>query len=294
MSQRSANHRNKGRNRQDKEHTENIDETNPVMMIFKQCSKELDAKQDRYERIVKFSRDITIESKRIIFLLHTVNNKNAITEQILDEAHTRLTALTQTLFANIAKELRGFDQYQYARAFSSGLQEFVEAFTYYEYIRNGQIFGWVDLQPKLTYTEVEESKQNDDSEAIPEERDKAPIEINVNNQPFKCLVLVQPLEFMLGLGDLSGEIMRRCVTSLGTGDFEICSQACAFLQSLYTGYMSLHNIRHKDLSNKIHTLRQSVLKVENVCYNVTVRGGEAAKWGTLDNVVSDNVDEGFY
>uniref|UniRef100_A0A182PX20 Uncharacterized protein n=1 Tax=Anopheles epiroticus TaxID=199890 RepID=A0A182PX20_9DIPT len=31
------------------------------------------------------------------------------------------------------------------------------------------------------------------------------------------------------------------------------------------------------------TLRQSLLKSENVCYNVTVRGGEAAKWGTTDD-----------
>lgn len=50
------------------------------------------------------------------------------------------------------------------------------------------------------------------------------------------------------------------------------------------------------MTNKIYTLRQSVLKVENVCYNVTVRGGEAAKWGTLDNIdkANDDVDEGFY
>lgn len=42
-------------------------------------------------------------------------------------------------------------------------------------------------------------------------------------------------------------------------------------------------------------MRQSVLKAENVCYNVKVRGGEAAKWGAVfDNKPGDNVDEGFY
>ncbi len=76
MSQRNSNHnRNKGRRYSDKKDVKDIDETNPVMAVFKQCSKELDAKQDRYEKIVKFGRDITIESKRIIFLLHTTNNK---------------------------------------------------------------------------------------------------------------------------------------------------------------------------------------------------------------------------
>lgn len=55
--------------------SKNVDESNPVIAIFNQCSKELDDKQDRYERIVKFGRDITIESKRIIFLLHTTSNR---------------------------------------------------------------------------------------------------------------------------------------------------------------------------------------------------------------------------
>ena len=32
----------------------------------------LDARHDKHERIVKFSRDITIESKRAIFLLHRI------------------------------------------------------------------------------------------------------------------------------------------------------------------------------------------------------------------------------
>ena len=35
------------------------------------CAQELEEKQDRYERVVKISRDITIDSKRLIFYLHT-------------------------------------------------------------------------------------------------------------------------------------------------------------------------------------------------------------------------------
>lgn len=47
-----------------------IDKDHPTMQAFMQYNTELVEKQDRYERIVKLSRDITIESKRIIFLLH--------------------------------------------------------------------------------------------------------------------------------------------------------------------------------------------------------------------------------
>lgn len=46
-----------------------------LLDLFRQYGKELDDKHDRYERIVKISRDITIESKRIIFLLHNVDKR---------------------------------------------------------------------------------------------------------------------------------------------------------------------------------------------------------------------------
>lgn len=42
-----------------------------IVKQFQQYAAELEDKQDRYERIVKISRDITIESKRLIFFLHT-------------------------------------------------------------------------------------------------------------------------------------------------------------------------------------------------------------------------------
>lgn len=51
------------------------DSDNPVIQSFYKYSIELDDKHDRYERVVKLSRDITIESKRLIFLLHTIGTK---------------------------------------------------------------------------------------------------------------------------------------------------------------------------------------------------------------------------
>jgi hypothetical protein len=52
---------------------ESIDANSAVIKCFQQYAAELDFKHDKYERIVKLSRDITIESKRIIFLLHTLD-----------------------------------------------------------------------------------------------------------------------------------------------------------------------------------------------------------------------------
>lgn len=43
-----------------------------VLDMFESFREILDEQNDRYERLVKLSRDLTIQSKRIIFLLHRV------------------------------------------------------------------------------------------------------------------------------------------------------------------------------------------------------------------------------
>lgn len=49
-----------------------IDDNSPVIQEFRKYAAVMNAKQDKFERLVKVSRDITIESKRVIFLLHTL------------------------------------------------------------------------------------------------------------------------------------------------------------------------------------------------------------------------------
>lgn len=212
------------------------DEDNPVVKCFRQYAIELCDKHDRYERIIKLSRDITIESKRLIFLLHTVDTRKSNYEQILDEARTRLAALCTINFANIANELQTLDPYQYARAYSAGLQEFIEAWTYFEYLSKNRINDWNDLQKKLTYTEIAEDAPKVDQLTVGQSISELSLDEQQETESQKTIkCLVQPMEFMLGLADLSGEVMRRCVNSLGNGDIETCFNTCNFVQNLYSG-----------------------------------------------------------
>ena len=47
-----------------------VDEDSAVIQAFRKYQQELDGRHDKYERIVKLSRDVTVESKRAIFMLH--------------------------------------------------------------------------------------------------------------------------------------------------------------------------------------------------------------------------------
>ncbi|XP_058812394.1 translin-associated protein X [Topomyia yanbarensis] len=275
-----------------------VDEKNPVIQSFREYARELDDKHDRYERIVKCSRDITIESKRIIFLLHTVDVKKNNQTQVCNEAKRRLEALCQSHFATIAKELHGLDPYQYTRAYTAGLQEFIEAYTFYEYVGAQNISHWKTIQEQLlTYKIAPDSAEGkkivSDENDQPETEDEEDGDESPKKQ-VEISCLLSPMDFVLGIGDLSGEVMRKCVNSLGSGDVDSCFDHRRFMQELYKGFISVANARSRDFSQKLLTLRQSLLKSENVCYNVKVRGGEAAKWGNTDDcafVPKDNLDE---
>ncbi|CAG6017679.1 unnamed protein product [Menidia menidia] len=88
------------------------------LSVFEVFQQELDTKHDKYERLVKLSRDITIESKRTIFLLHRVTNVPD-TESVLNEAEVKLDGVRQRI-SQVAEELRGEDIFQFHRAFTPG------------------------------------------------------------------------------------------------------------------------------------------------------------------------------
>lgn len=139
-------------------------EDSPVVAAFRQYARELDDKHDRHERLVKRSRDITIESKRIIFQLHSLRPRagppiaahdeaaaGPDTASVLRETRERLDQLVLHNFAAIAAELDGRDAHQYVRAFSAGLQEFVEALAYWQYVAGERLSGWRQVEQMLSF-----------------------------------------------------------------------------------------------------------------------------------------------
>lgn len=157
------------------------------------------------------------------------NNK----EEVLADAKNRIDKVFAISFLAIAKELAGLDTYQYSRSFSAGLQEFIEAYTFYEYLSGIEITGWETIQEKLTFeipekiekiADVSEKSEDEVSEGVGE---ISLVEPTATKQ-IQCFV--QPSEYILGLADLTGEIMRNCINSLGNGDTEECFNSRAFLQ----------------------------------------------------------------
>lgn len=81
-----------------------------------------DEHYDRRERIIKISRDITALSKKLIFHLHRVTQRNP--KAILAEAKPKLEEL-EGLFDRLKEDLQGERYWRYQRSISPGIQEYV-------------------------------------------------------------------------------------------------------------------------------------------------------------------------
>lgn len=188
----------------------------------------------------------------------------------MEEAEQRIDKLTKINFEVIARELKGLEIYQYIRAVSAGIQEFIEAYTFHEYLKGQELSDWSQVEERFHFKGSDES----------------PEEIAT----FKLI----PSEFILGLADLTGEVMRNCINSLGSGDTDSCFRGCKFLQSIYSKYLRLNTVRGRDFQQKMSTMRASTLKCETVCYNLMVRGSEGSKLVSFDAPRDEEADEGFY
>ena len=142
---RGKNQRGNSSKRSEKSSNEESEKNNPFFVQFKNHAAFLDRRHDKRERLVKLSRDITIESKRIIFLLHRIkqlpkedkeeaeDNDQASSDQdicidkgneeedkILNEAEDRLKVLETDTWRQVATELVNEDPFMYLRSYTGG------------------------------------------------------------------------------------------------------------------------------------------------------------------------------
>uniref|UniRef100_A0A3Q3WQY4 Translin-associated protein X n=1 Tax=Mola mola TaxID=94237 RepID=A0A3Q3WQY4_MOLML len=232
-----------------------------IMVSYDFFQQELDTRHDKYERLVKISRDVTIESKRTIFLLHRVTSVQD-TEDLLNEAEAKLDGVRQKI-GQIAEELRGEDIYQFHRAFTPGIQEYVEAASFLHYIRHRSLISLEEINARLVFMRTEKADPRG-PEALP---------LGAQVLTFQ----VTPSDYLLGVADLTGELMRMCISSVGNGDIDTPFQLSQFLRQIHDGFSYIGNTGPYEVSKKLHTLRQSLGKVEDACYALRVRGSEIPK-----------------
>ncbi|KAL1956067.1 hypothetical protein VTO42DRAFT_7662 [Malbranchea cinnamomea] len=252
--------------------TSHQDSSDTIQSLFTTFRSELDEHHDRRERIIKASRDITALSKKIIFSLQRVRILKApLPKHIAKENDDRFSQI-KSLFSTIANDIStGPNSWRYHHQFSSGLQEYIEALSFQHYIEHQRL---------ITHDEVVRS--------LPDG------------------ILVPITDYVLGLFDLTGELMRFAITNMtvkgfnprdkeapsvaqttdSASDEKTLGQAprtqretivddLRILRALFERLnVPRHHELSRDLPGKMDTMQASVEKVERAAYGLLVRGRE--------------------
>ncbi|OAL63901.1 hypothetical protein A7C99_4553 [Trichophyton rubrum] len=249
-----------------------------IQSIFTEFRNELDEHHDRRERVVKASRDITALSKKIVSLLLSapidstdhlfhlrVRTVNApIPPKIAKETDDRIKQI-QELFKSIEADVSGANAFRYHQI-TWGIQEYIEAISFYRYLEKKQL---------ITLEEV--------------------------LQTLPAGIKVTEADFVLGLYDLTGEMMRFAITTMATGRTASIKEEDKTQQSEgpMGGDAVLSDLRQlramfeqlnvprglngwKEVDKKTEVMQASVEKVERAVYGLLIRGTERPSGWVLD------------
>ncbi|KAF1990461.1 translin-associated factor TraX [Aulographum hederae CBS 113979] len=259
----------------------------PIMAMFEGFRSELDEHHDRRERIVKSSRDITAASKKIIFALQRVRKLNAPIPQNVKKTYTPHADVIASQFGSISKDVQGLHAYLYQSQISPGIQEWMESVAFEHYLLTQKLISYEGAREKL--------------EALGNAQGGGP-------------VLLTHEDYLLGLFDFVGEVMRFAVTNMATlysfrketgaptqkpelppqrraagSAMEVDTDTSATREQSVVEDMQELRMRleqldmphytpfGKNVDKKMEVMQQCVDKVEKAAYGLVVRGSERPK-----------------
>ncbi|KAJ4293208.1 hypothetical protein N0V90_008490 [Kalmusia sp. IMI 367209] len=152
----------------------------PYMTMFEGFRVELDGHHDRRERIIKASRDITAASKKMVRTL------GQPVPPFVVKGNAQYWENIEKQYQQIAADVQGLNAYRYPQI-TGGNQEFMEALSFHHYL---------ETQTLISYDDASTRVASMSGSAGP--------------------VLLTPEDYILGIFDMVGELMRFSITAMAT------------------------------------------------------------------------------
>ena len=262
---------------------------------------------DERELVIRLCRDINSYSKKMIFTLHRVQNE--MTLELYEQLLANFKIISEKLSILYNKFLYNENFVQLKSTVSNSVEEMIEAFTFAYYIMNRDVlpydkFSYVIRCLILSYNyklnlfntkllnyalcellfDVVENTITDEVEAP---YDSVEFEVD----------FILPGDYLMGLFDLTGEIMRYSITHIVDERLKTVNlkslENLTFMKNLNKHLKELFlkfpnvNINRGVFSTdrnykagsimdkKLLTLQQSISKVETMICDMTIKGNEA-------------------
>lgn len=206
--------------------------------MFKEFASIIDERDEIRERLVKQSRDLVRLSKKVIFLVHRAPLLATENDKVVLEANEKMRGIHRAI-RTLMKEVPDVESfYRFSRAVSPGFQEFVEAEVFLRFVVAGTLISKAEIEERINA---------------------------VGEDPLMRMnVQISPMDYVLGVLDATGELMRLAISSISNPSLDPLIQILEFLRNLQVEISKLKlSFSAKDLEQKMRTLQASVLKVEN-------------------------------
>jgi predicted translin family RNA/ssDNA-binding protein len=182
---------------------------------FEQMRKEMANNDAKREDIIQLSREIINLSKKIIYSLHR-SDINAVVSYIL-QIESKKKKLEKTNLMDLDVNIN-----------KTALQEYVEALTYYHFIKNKKL-------------------------------------------PTKASLKVDSESYLLGLCDLTGELVRKAVKDVIQKKYKEALKITNLVEEIYGEFLKF-NLRNSELRKKSDQIKWNLKKLEDVVYELKLKG----------------------
>jgi predicted translin family RNA/ssDNA-binding protein len=242
----------------------------PLQSQFSLFATYLDGRNDRREFIVQKSRDLTRASKKLISQLQRLTHVSAEERQRqLASAHSTDLSALHRMLNTIVSDFKPEEFYRYSNACSPGIQEFIESASFLHYLQYGTL---------LTHSQLEFD-----------------IAATIGHS-----VSIPLSDYLLGMTDLGGELMRYATNSVTRGEEGRATVASiatflrdvhAHFQQLIVGMNNGNGNVYRELSKKMDVWLQSLLKIETVQFRLHMRRAEFPD-AVLDELLMHDLTSG--
>ncbi|CEP15116.1 hypothetical protein [Parasitella parasitica] len=147
-------------------------------------------------------------------------------------------------FKKLAIDIQGLHYYRYSKSFSGGFEEFIEAIAFYHFLLHRTV---------ITKDQVDEYFKDEYGQ---------------------MWIPVKVEDYILGLADFTGELMRHAIHVVSTGKYNQAMVICELLRKIDLDFDLMATSYLPQLSKKLGTLKGSIKKVEQACYTFQIRGSE--------------------
>ncbi len=172
----------------------------------------------RREEVIKGSRSVVKLSKQAIYAVHRGDLKGA--KGFLDQMKELLNHLDEAV--------KDYPKLVYSGSFKVAIQEYVEAYCYYDYVAEGRIPSYKELGVGHEY-------------------------------------------YLLGLCDLTGELVRKAINAAINGDYDSSRKIKELVDEIYGEFLKM-DITDGELRKKYDGIKYDLKKLEGMVFDLKMKG----------------------